>query len=188
MGWAMGAVWADREWSGEVSSGPTRQGRGDSELCVCHTHLVPAAVFRGPLLYAMQLPELETATHAPWACFETGCSRDLEVRSNRSDWAHALVLPPGPDGAPSTAAMRFERHGSPAAVPFAGGTAPPVRVIATARRALNWTMDSLFPNSAAHPPRSPVPATDLGAELTTITLVPFGATRLRVGVMPWTQA
>ena len=57
------------------------------------TDLHAAVVVRGPLLYALGLDETPHQLHEPWACFETGCSRDLSITSNGT-WNYALVLPP----------------------------------------------------------------------------------------------
>ena len=62
-----------------------------------------------------------------------------------------------------------------------------VRIVAKARQLPKWTVDKAFPYSAQRPPASPVScdnATVCGPQQD-IVLVPFGATRLRVGLLPW---
>lgn len=144
-----------------------------------------AVVTRGPLLFALGLDESYELLHSPWACFASGCSTDQAVRS-KGEWAYSLVLPPGADGQPTSKAMVFTRSGPPDEVPFGSGGSS-VTIKAQARRVFNWTMDARFPTSAAHPPVSPLACTpqDCG-DIVPISLVPFGATRLRVGMFPWT--
>ena len=167
-----------------------------------------AVVFRGPLMYAFGLDETQHLLHKPWACFETGCSTDISITSNGS-WAYALVLPATDEasvgqhhdqwgsasrdsngittrGAPKT--MRFSRSGPPGPVPFAGGADVKMRIEATARLVKAWRMDPDFSESPMAPPLSPVctAASDCGPTVK-ITLVPYGATKLRIGMMPWTH-
>jgi hypothetical protein len=150
-----------------------------------------AVVVRGPLLFALPLDEETAELHAPWACFEHGCAQDLSVTSS-SPWNYALVLPPG---APA-AAMRFERTGPPSRVPFAsGGGGAAVRIHAAGRRVPSWGTDPLFAKSAAVPPRSPLACSSAGSQgsvecgpIESLTLVPFGATRLRVAMFPWAES
>jgi len=85
--------------------------------------------------------------------------------------------------------LRLERGGPPGDVPFAGGGAAPLRIVASARALPKWTMDPRGQNSPAEPPPSPVDCGDAatpcgGAE--DVVLVPFGTTRLRMGLLPWT--
>ena len=146
-------------------------------------------VYRGALMFALGLDEHTELLHEPWACFESGCSTDAAIRSHGA-WAFALVLPPG---APA-GQMRVEGLGSSGAVPFANGSS--LRIVAQARRLYNWTMDPQFPTSAARPPPSPYQCdapTNVSAAgaamcggVQEVTLVPYGSTRLRVGMFPWT--
>ena len=169
-----------------------------------------AVVFRGPLMYAFGLDEtahlLQIHKPGPEACFETGCSTDTSITSNGS-WAYALVLPATDNAgrlheqrsasrdnngittrdAPTT--MQFSRSGPPGLVPFAGGANATMRIEVTARLVSAWRMDPDFPESPAAPPRSPVClATDDCGPTTKITLVPHGATKLRIGMLPWTRS
>ena len=145
-------------------------------------------VVRGPLVFSLPLEETVNELHPPWACFERGCSRDVSITSE-SPWNYALVLPR--DDPP--ALMTFARHGKPSRVPFEGGSSPPLRIRALARRVPSWSTDPMFPQAAAVPPRSPLACGSGGrgvvecGEAEPITLVPFGTTRLRVGMLPWVE-
>ena len=150
-----------------------------------------AAITRGPLLYVLPLEETEQLLHEPWACFEKGCSQDIRIDSN-STWNYALVVSDAPGLRPT-----YAKVGRPSAVPFAGGfkraggPAYPVQVTVPVRRLASWTYDASFTQEAAAPPRSPVacadPASGCGP-IETKTLVPFGATRLRIAMFPWAPA
>ena len=146
------------------------------------------AVVRGPLVFSLPLEETVTELHPPWACFERGCSRDVSITSD-STWNYALVLP----RSDPAALMKFARLGKPSRIPFEGGSSPPVRIRALARRVSSWSIDPLFPQAAAVPPHSPMtcgsgPRGDVECgDVESITLVPFGTTRLRVGMFPWVQ-
>eukprot|EP01052_Picozoa_sp_SAG31_P055138 SAG31_NODE_15058_length_773_cov_0.682493_1_plen_126_part_10 len=53
------------------------------------------AVTWGSLLFALPLDENIRYLHSPFdRCFESGCSRDIEITST-VNWAHALVLRKG---------------------------------------------------------------------------------------------
>ena len=81
-----------------------------------------------------------------------------------------------------------------------------VRIVAKARQLPQWTMDKAFPYSAERPPPSPISCdnNDGGDDNTgtnttkssgvpcgpeqEVILVPYGSTRLRVGLLPWIEA
>ena len=142
-----------------------------------------AVVRRGALLYALGLDENVELLHSPWACFDSGCSVDMAIHSTRN-WTYALVLP----SKDMTQHMRFERTGTPGPIPFASANSS-VRIVVSARGLRTWGMDTMFPTSAAHPPSSPVQcdgSRDCGP-VEQLQLVPYGNTRLRVGMFPWTS-
>ena len=143
-----------------------------------------AVVRRGALLYALGLDEHVERLHPPWACFDSGCSADMAIHSTRN-WTYALVLP----STDVTQHMRFERLGAPGPIPFASA-ASSVRINVSARSVRNWGMDAVFPTSAGHPPPSPVSCGGAGVcgAVETLQLVPYGNTRLRVGMFPWTSS
>lgn len=113
-----------------------------------------AVVTRGALVYALALKETQELLHPPWACFPSGCSKDVAIKSN-SSWNYGYIL--GDTPASLAAHMTFEQvqagHSLP---PFAGGSKAPVRIRAKVRRMDAWTVDPLFPLSAANPPTSPI--------------------------------
>ena len=85
---------------------------------------------------------------------------------------------------------------APSRVPFAsGGGGAAVRIHAAGRRVPSWGTDPLFAKSAAVPPRSPLACSSAGSQgsvecgpIESLTLVPFGATRLRVAMFPWAES
>ena len=102
----------------------------------------------------------------------------------------ALLLPRADPSRPviNPPSLRFEQLRPPGRIPFASGThAAPVQILAQVRPVRGWGMDPHFPNSPAVPPSSPTcaDANECG-EVQTVALLPFGSTRLRIGMMPWT--
>lgn len=134
------------------------------------------SVYRGALLYALQLGENVKIIEK-----YAGGARDYNITldSTSTPWNVALVVEPGN----LTAGMAFHRSGSVPSVPFSSGKSP-VSIVATARVLNSWPVEL---NAAGPPPRSPVPCGD-GAcgEPFQVTLVPFGSTHLRVAEMPFT--
>ena len=144
------------------------------------------AVLRGPLLFALPLDEKVTALHKPWACFESGCSVDYKVTSSGS-WAYALVLPSND----TTANMRFQRLAPPGKHPFAGLKSPTVEVQVQARQLKSWKMHPQHPKSPGPVPPSPVCGSEAAGDcgpVETVSLVPFGSTRLRIAMFPSTPS
>lgn len=136
-----------------------------------------------------------------------GGAKDLEVTSE-SAWNYALLIRDVSDAASSFTVHRSDPQGTR---PFASGS-PRVWLSAQARRAPQWTGDAANGNRTAsteNMPRSPAcggggPAPSDGeggaaagggedggaggcGPLEQIRLVPFGNTRLRVAVLPYTQ-
>lgn len=134
-----------------------------------------AAVYRGALLYALQVGEqFKTLANNSYQ------SQDYAVTPT-TPWAYALVVDPSNPGA----SMSFTRVGPPSPVPF-NASAPPVLITGTGRPLPNW---QLFNNSADTPP-GPSPLDCASAQCgagVPITLVPYGSTHLRMAVLPWTR-
>jgi hypothetical protein len=143
---------------------------------------------RGPLLFALPLDETVTKLGSPYdKCFESGCSQDVQITSTEH-WAYALVLPRAayPNATiVSPPNWRFLALGSPGRHPFAGRATPTVAIEAEARELPTWTMDERFPHSPQPVPPSPVDCSTCGP-VKSVKLVPFGSTRLRVGMLPYT--
>ena len=132
------------------------------------------AVYRGALLYALAIGEDVAAIAAGPRGFD-----DYQVRPT-SAWNVALAL----DVANPGASLAFARVAPPGPVPFGAAT----QVLTGRGRVLaGWAMVN---NSAATPPPSPVDCAAPGAcgEDVAVTLVPFGATLLRVAALPWVAA
>ena len=164
-----------------------------------------ASVTRGALLFALPLPITIEKLHKPWACFETGCAEDMAFTSS-APWAFALSLPGDNASAAEDGAKDFTVHArqgqrvivnppslkvvqvsKPSTTPFAD-RAPPVRIAARVRPLPGWSADPEFPLSPAVPPVSPVAcAGGACGEEETVDLVPFGSTRLRIGMFPWVE-
>ena len=147
------------------------------------------AVTRGPLLFALPLDEVTTKLGSPYdKCFESGCSQDVQITSTEH-WSYALVLPQGNTGPNSTVidppGWTFNKLGSPGRHPFAGRLAPTVAITVEARELPSWTMDAMYIHSPQRLPPSPVDCSACGPPKS-LQLVPFGSTRLRVGMLPYT--
>jgi hypothetical protein len=126
------------------------------------------SVERGPLVYALGIGE-------HWSKLkQTGPVTDWEVFTT-SPWNYGLRVDP------SSPATSFTVQEQPVPrQPF--GSAPPVTLKAEASRLPQWV---IVDDSAAPPPMSPiaVPAKD-PAQTETITLIPYGAARLRITAFP----
>ena len=143
------------------------------------------SVSRGPLLFALPLSESWSELRA----YEFS-SKDWEVSTN-SSWNLALLLTK--NGGALQHSLRVGHGGGfsapPDAVPFASSN-PRVWLDGYARRCDSWR-SSDGGHTAESPPPSPVcgsDGTDGCGELEQIRLVPFGNTRLRIAVMPYTLA
>ncbi len=153
------------------------------------------AVTRGPLLFALPLREQWT----PLREYAFG-AKDWDVRSN-SSWNYALRLSKRAEGADAAEGvtlghnLQFHQQ-SDAAGDAPGGFAPyaaahpRVWLSGRARRCHSWTSPD-GGHTADPPPASPACGDDGTADcgkLEDIRLVPFGNTRLRISVMPYTYA
>jgi len=138
------------------------------------------AVSRGPLLFALPVDEVWTQTRV-----FSGAAADWEVRAN-SSWNYALLVGNGSSLEVHRASPSQGRsNGSP---PFTAA-APRIWLTGLARRVDAWTSPDEG-RTADSPPASPVCGKGwrgCGA-LETVVLVPFGNTRLRVTVMPYTRS
>jgi hypothetical protein len=147
------------------------------------------AVTRGSLLFALPLDETVTPLGSPYdKCFESGCSRDVQITSTEH-WAYALVLPKGmiPNSTVADPSdWTFTKLSSPGRHPFAGRLAPTVVIAAEARELPSWTMDDEYIHSPQPVPSSPVDCRACGPTKS-LQLVPFGSTRLRIGMLPYTS-
>ena len=111
---------------------------------------------------------------------------DYKVTSSGS-WAYALVLPSND----TTANMRFQRLAPPGKHPFAGLKSPTVEVQAQARQLKSWKMHPQHPKSPGPVPASPVCGSEAAGDcgpVETVSLVPFGSTRLRIAMFPSTPS
>ena len=140
------------------------------------------SVSRGPLLFALPLSETWSEQRA--YAFN---SKDWEVTSN-STWNLALLLSRSSTSHP----LQLERSAvaAPAdAAPFATNF-PRLWLNGYSRRCDSWR-SSDGGHTADAPPPSPVcgpDGSDGCGQLEKIRLVPFGNTRLRIAVMPFTYA
>jgi len=123
------------------------------------------ALSRGPLLLALQIGEAwrQIGGDLPAA--------DWEVLPT-TPWAYALDLDPAIPEASLSLGRRPLVGG-----PFSPDSSPLV-VHARGRRVPTWGMER---GAAAPPPRSPVPSKE---PLESLTLLPYGATGLRLGEVP----
>jgi len=125
-----------------------------------------SAVFeRGPLVFSLPLDGqwLELKKY-------TAKSADWQI-TPKADWNYAVKLG-------DCAAKALEQPVSP--VPFDLRN-PPVTLQIKGRRDMNWTVQE---NSAGPVPLSPVAS---GSPLETLTLVPYGAAKLRITAFPFLE-
>lgn len=153
----------DRTWA----EGDTVELRLPMPLRVTTWTKGSVAVERGPLVFA--LPVIEQ--WRPIEGREVGSYRSYEVL-HAGPWNYGLVL----DATPPEKALVLETL--PVAQQPWDPKTPALRVQAKGRQIPEWTM---FGNNAGLLPESPVEST---APLENLVLVPYGATRLRVALLP----
>ena len=156
------------------------------------------AVLRGALLYSLRLDETfevtATAAGEPRAAnylvTQPGCDMSGSSANNSctAPWNVALVLAAAQSPGGPLAGLQFTRTGPTPPTPFAAGLwgGSNLEITAHVRGVGSWGVED---NAAAPPPASPVDC-DSAPGLCTppypATLVPYGATHLRMAVLPWT--
>ena len=138
-----------------------------------------SAVERGPLTYVLPVEEDWQRFHAPWV---HGPAHDKEHVSYRilpkkgSKWNYALIV----DKANLAKSFTFKRF--PRKKDAVLWKDPQVGLEVKAREVVNWEMEG----SLSHPqtPNLPYKPMNLSDRVTTVTLIPFGCTRLRMSYLP----
>lgn len=120
---------------------------------------------RGPLVYSLKIGEAWRKLH------DKSPAADWEVRPT-TPWNYALAV----DDKRPLQSLRFTQK-PVGQFPFTPDGAP-VTVFAKARRLPGWGMED---GSAAAPPVSPVKSNE---PVETVTLIPYGAAKLRIAVFP----
>jgi hypothetical protein len=159
-------VLAESEWSGTTRV----ELRLPMHVRAAFRYRNAVSVYRGPLLYALEVEDKWNKVggeepHADW-----------EVEPS-SEWRKALKLDPNDLGR----SFRFERR-SIGDRPFSPDGSPCL-LHARAAEVSSWTE---YRKAAAPPPQSPLEifGDGEGAE-TDVRLLPYGATNLRIGEIPW---
>ena len=146
------------------------------------------AVSRGPLLYALKMDMKENIVERYKVPYENewverGGKLGFPRRELHpaSPWGYALVR--GADGAFACEASTVSLGENP----FRPGCAPvTLRMKAVSTSFGGWGyMREGASARAIDPPPSPVPSA--GTPTTTVELVPFGSTQIRISLFPWTQ-
>jgi hypothetical protein len=152
----------EREWR----AGDRVELRFPMALRLSHWYNNSIAVERGPLVYSLRVGE-------SWHKLkQTGPASDWEIYPT-SPWNYGLVADPkNPAGAFTVKERPLARQ------PFSAMDAP-IEITAKARRVPQW---GLVDDSPGPLPTSPV--TSRRAE-ETVTLVPYGAAKLRITAFPY---
>jgi hypothetical protein len=153
----------EREWV----DGATVELRFPMTVELSHWDQGAVSVERGPLVYALRVGEEWTANHDYGADFHR-----WEVRPT-TPWNYALVVNPDKPGTSFT----LEEDTLPDQ-PWDSDAAP-VRLVGEARRVPGW---NLTQNVARPLPQSPV---EEGEAPERVVLIPYGAAKLRMAVLPW---
>jgi DUF1680 family protein len=138
-----------------------------------------AAVERGPLVYALRVPEQWLPFKAP----DHGPGKEEDIKSyrllpeNNAAWNYALMV----DRDHLERDLELKQLEVPKdARPWDGSS--PIGLSVKARRVLNWQMEG----DPEHPmtPGFPFNPMKLSEQIETVTLLPFGTTRLRMTFLP----
>ena len=142
-----------------------------------HIRVQCAAVERGPLVFALPVAEDWRTFTAPAHGPGQGVKDCRLFPKEGAVWNYALIV----DRDHPERDLKLRKLPVPEdAQPW--GPHPPVGLEVKARRVLNWLMEG----DAEHPktPGFPFNPMKLADEIETVTLVPFGATRLRMAFLP----
>ena len=131
------------------------------------------AVLRGPLLYALKLKQDVKAIKV-WQPFG---NTDVNI-STPSQWRYALLL----NTSDVARNLRFERTGGGSGSGVAFNSSDVSLVVHAQAVALGDWRQVL--DAADEPPPSPLAKPPSGA-IEQVELVPYGATELRMGALPW---
>jgi hypothetical protein len=141
-----------------------------------HLRAGGVAVLRGPLTYALPVDEAWQRFEPPARGPGQGVVAYRVLPAPGAAWNYALVLRPDqPD-------QGFERVALPVPAQSRPWEHPPIGLRVNARRVLNWRLRG----DPEHPetPLMPFNPVELADEETTVTLVPFGCTHLRMTYLP----
>jgi len=151
-----------REWK----DGDRIEIRLPMELRVSHWYNNSVAIERGPIVYSLKIGESWREEK------QTGPAKDWEVFP-ATPWNYALVIDPAnPERSLTVGEKPVARQ------PFAQDTAP-VEISAKGRRLPEW---QLVDDAAGPLPASPVVSK---LPLESITLIPYGAAKLRITAFPY---
>jgi uncharacterized protein len=138
-------------------------------------------VERGPLVYAMPI-------EAQWASFPEAAYSSEEfptwVANPISEWNYGVVLDPGGDG------KQVEEQSKPPAQDLSASVWPwadaPLALTVPARRLANWDFETnpKEPHQRFTPHLPDADNLQPSGAVERITLVPFGATKLRMSIFP----
>jgi hypothetical protein len=140
------------------------------ELRLTHWVHDSVSVSYGPLVMALQLEEewIKTKGEEPFPYWDVKTS---------SKWNYALYL--SSNGTiPNPRIIHRKVNIQPCAAKD-----PPLIIEAPAKLVPEWVMED---HSAGKLPQSPVPPEICSSEIETIRLIPYGATRMRIGQFPYT--
>jgi len=142
-----------------------------------HIRVQCAAVERGPLVFALPVEEDWQTFTAPAHGPGQGIKSARLVAKEGAAWNYAVIV----DRDHPERSLRLKKLSVPeSAVPW--DSHPPLGLEVKARRVLNWRMEG----DPEHPktPGFPFNPMKLADGVETVTLVPFGATRLRMTYLP----
>ncbi|MGH9612422.1 MAG: beta-L-arabinofuranosidase domain-containing protein, partial [Bryobacteraceae bacterium] len=135
-------------------------------LRVSHWYNNSVAIERGPIVYSLKIGESWREEK------QTGPAKDWEVFPT-TPWNYALVVDPkNPARSLAVTEKTIARQ------PFAPGTAP-IEISAKGRRLPEW---QLVDDAAGPLPASPV---ESKLPVESITLIPYGAAKLRITAFPY---